>query len=277
MKLFDIFKKKAEKPVAKTGNAVVDFYTTHCDEEARLLSRHGQVEFLTTIRYVEQYLEKSNKIIEIGAATGRYSHYFAQKGFEVDAVELVEHNIEIFKSKTKPEEKITIRQGNALDLSEFEDNTYDITLLLGPMYHLYTVEEQKKALAEAIRVTKPDGFVFVAYCMYDPSIVGQFKRNAMQKLIDMGLFNPETLEAYFTPEGIFKLYTVDEIKELTSDSPAERIKLISADGYANHMAETIDAMDDETFDLFLRYHFSTCERQDLMGNSHHTLDILRKE
>lgn len=277
MKLFDIFKKKAEKPVAKTGNAVVDFYTTRCDEEARLLSRHGQVEFLTTIRYVEQYLEKGNKIIEIGAATGRYSHYFAQKGFEVDAVELVEHNIEIFKSKTKPEEKITIRQGNALDLSEFEDNTYDITLLLGPMYHLYTVEEQKKALDEAIRVTKPDGFVFVAYCMYDPSIVGQFKRNEMQKLIDMGLFNPETLEAHFTPEGIFMLYTVDEIKKLTSDSQAERIKLIAADGYTNHIAETIDAMDDETFDLFLRYHFSTCERQDLMGYSHHTLDILRKE
>lgn len=277
MKLFDIFKKKNKKPVTKTGNHVVDFYTTHCDEEARLLSKHGQVEFLTTVRYVERYLEEGNRIIEIGAGTGRYSHYFAQKGFEVDAVELVEHNIEVFKSKTKPNEKITIRQGNALDLSEFGDNTYDVTLLLGPMYHLYTVEEQKKALSEAIRVTNTDGYIFVAYCMYDPSIVGQFKRNKMKKLIDMGLFNPETLEAYFTPEGIFKLYTVDEIKKLTVGSPAERIKLISADGYANHMSEAIDAMDDETFDLYLRYHFSACEREDLMGYSHHTLDILRKE
>lgn len=277
MKLFEIFKKKTNKPVAKTGNHVVDFYTAHCDEEARLLSKHGSVEFLTTVRYVEQYLKEGNKIIEIGAGTGRYSHYFAQKGFEVDAVELVEHNIEVFKSKTKPNEKISVRQGNALNLSAFEDNTYDVTLLLGPMYHLYTVEDQKKALAEAIRVTKHDGFIFVAYCMYDPSIVCQFKRNEMRKLINMGLFNPETLEAYFTPEGIFKLYTVDEIKELTIGCSAERIKLISADGYANHMTETIDAMDDETFDLYLRYHFSACEREDLMGYSHHTLDILRKE
>ena len=105
MKLFEIFKKKNGKPVTKTVNHLVDFYTAHCDEEARLLSKHGSVEFLTTVRYVEQYLKEGNKIIEIGAGTGRYSHYFAQKGFEVDAVELIEHNIEVFKSKTKLNEK----------------------------------------------------------------------------------------------------------------------------------------------------------------------------
>lgn len=91
MKLFEIFKKKTNKPVAKTGNHVVDFYTAHCDEEARLLSKHGSVEFLTTVRYVEQYLKEGNKIIEIGAGTGRYSHYFAQKGFEVEAAHIKEN------------------------------------------------------------------------------------------------------------------------------------------------------------------------------------------
>ena len=55
-------------------------------------------------------------------------------------MELVEHNIEVFQSKTLPGEPVSIRQGNALDLSGFSDHQYDITLLLGPMYHclLYT-------------------------------------------------------------------------------------------------------------------------------------------
>lgn len=119
MKLFDLFSKKPQKQKEKTGNCIVDFYTSHCDEEARLLSRHGNVEFLTTVKYVEDYLKENMRIIEIGAGTGRYSHYFAQKGYEVDAVELVEHNIKVFKMKTKPCEKITIRQGNALDLSDY--------------------------------------------------------------------------------------------------------------------------------------------------------------
>ena len=36
-------------------------------------------------------------------------------------------------------------------------------------------------------------------------------------------------------------------------------------------------MDNETYELYLKYHFKTCERQDLIGLSHHTLDVLRKE
>lgn len=276
MKLFNLIKKKFfKKHHVKTGNHLVDFYN-RIDEDSRLLSKHGRIEFLTTVKYVEKYLEDGMRIMEIGAATGRYSHYFAQKGFEVDAVELIEHNIEIFKSKTQPDEKISIRQGNAVDLSEFSDNGYDVTLLLGPMYHLYTVEEQKKALSEAIRITKPNGYIFVAYCMLEPSIIGQFKRNQMNKLIAMGLFNPKTLEAHFTPKGIFKLNNVDEIIHLAESFDVERLNLIATDGYTCHMKEVVDKMDEETYELYLRYHFSTCERQDLVGMSHHTLDVLRK-
>jgi len=43
------------------------------------------------------------------------------------------------------------------------------------------------------------------------------------------------------------------------------------------MREEVEAMDDETFDLYLRYHFATCEREDLAGISSNTLDIFMKE
>ena len=277
MRLFDLIKKKFfKKQPVKTGNHLVDFYN-RIDEDSRLLSKHGRIEFLTTVKYVEKYLKDGMKIMEIGAATGRYSHYFAQKGFEVDAVELVEHNIEIFKTNTKPGEKVNIRQGNALDLSDYEDNTYDITLLLGPMYHLYTEEDQKKALSEAIRITKPNGFIFVAYCMLDPSIFGCFKNNRIDKLIEEGEFDPVTLEAYFPPHGIFKEYLKDEIFDLTKIFNVERLYFLATDGYTCHMKEAVDQMDEETYELYLKYHFKTCERQDLVGMSHHTLDVLRKE
>ena len=218
------------------------------------------------------------KIIEIGAATGRYSHYFAQKGFEVDAVELIEHNIEVFKTKTMPDEKVSIRQGNAINLSEYPDNSYNVTLLLGPMYHLYTVEDQKKALSEAMRITKKDGYIFVAYCMVDPSVLtGIFKNNKVQQSIEDGLIDTETFETFFPPHGVFKLYTRDEIFELTERFNAERLHFLATDGYALHMRDVIDKMDNETYDLYLKYHFKTFERQDLVGISHHTLDVLRKE
>ncbi len=81
-------------------------------------------------------------------------------------MELVEHNIEVFYKNTQSNENISITQGNAMDLSVFPDNKYDITLLLGPLYHLYNKEDKQQALHEAIRVTKPGGgFLHMLYLM----------------------------------------------------------------------------------------------------------------
>ena len=129
------------------------YYYNNYDEDGRLSSNHGQVEFLTTMRYIEKYLCAGNHILEIGAGTGRYSHALARKGYIVDTVELVQHNIEIFNSNTAPNEKISICQGDARNLSVFPDDTYDITLLLGPMYHMFTTEDKEQTVSEALRVT----------------------------------------------------------------------------------------------------------------------------
>lgn len=106
------------------------------------------------MRYIGKYIRPGSRVLEIGAGTGRYSHALACQGYAVDAVELVAHNIEIFHQNTQSDEKVTILQGNAMDLSTFPDDTYDITLLLGPLYHLYSKEDKRQALREAIRVTK---------------------------------------------------------------------------------------------------------------------------
>lgn len=278
MKLFNFIKKKLfKKQIQPTGNYLVDFYN-RIDEDSRLLSKCGQIEFLTTVKYIDKYIQKGMKIIEIGAATGRYSHYYARKGFGVEAVELIEHNIDIFRANTLPDENINIRQGNALDLSFYPDNSFDITLLLGPMYHLYTVEDQNKALDEAVRITKNGGYIFVAYCMLDPSVLTRaFGENRLQEFIDTDLINIDTFETFFPPHGVFKLYIRDEIFELTNNLKVKRLHFVATDGYAPHMNKSVEKMDKFTYETYLKYHFKNCERQDLIGMSPHTLDVLKKE
>lgn len=248
------------------------------DENSRLISKHGMVEYITTMKYVEKYLRPGMRVLEIGAATGRYSHALAQKGFQVDAVELIEHNIEIFKQNTIEGEPVTITQGNAIDLSAFASDTYDITLLLGPMYHLFTTEDKLKALSEAIRVTKRGGVIFAAYCMGDASILSYgFIRGEIYNIIEQCKLDTETFHTFSHPWDIFELYRKEDIDTLRSGFPVTQLHFVASDGYANHMRETVDQMDDRMYELYLKYHLATCERLDMMGYSHHTLDIFRKE
>ena len=261
----------------ETLDALTQYYAAY-DEDGRLDSRYGMVEYATTLRYIAKYLRPGMRILEIGAATGRYSHHFARQGYCVDAVELVEHNIEIFRKNTQPDECVTVTQGNAKDLRDFSDDTYDITLLLGPMYHLFTEEEKLQALSEAIRVTKHGGVVFSAYCMGDASILLYgFGRGQIHSIIEKCMLDPVTFKTFSKPWDLFELHRKEDIDALRSRFPVTQLHFLATDGYANHMRKALNEMDEDTFKLFLQYHFATCERLDMIGYSNHTLDIFRKE
>ena len=252
-------------------------YYENYDEDGRLRSHHGMVEFLTTMRYVQRYLQPGARILEIGAGTGRYSHALARQGYRVDAVELLEHNIEIFQQNTMPGEPVSVIQGNAMDLSVFADATYDITLLLGPMYHLFTREDQLKALGEAIRVTKKGGIVAAAYCMGDASVLSYgFVRGKVHEIIEKCMLDPVTFDTFSNPWDIFELYRKENIDDLRNQFPVTQLHFVATDGYTNHIRDTVDAMDDKTYEVYLNYHFAICERPDMIGYSHHTIDIFRK-
>ncbi len=254
-----------------------DYYNS-CNEEGRLLSRHGQVEYLTTMKYIHAYLSgmEDPGVLEVGAGTGRYSVALAKEGFRVTAVELVPRNLELLKAKLDGSEPITALQGNALDLSFLPDAAFSLTMLLGPMYHLYTEEDKLKALSEAVRVTRPGGIILVAYCMNEPTVIQYvFGMNHLHEVLEGCMLTPGW-HCVSDPKEIFELVRTEDIAALDARFPLERLKLVATDGATNYKREFIDEMDDETFGKWLEYHFAVCERQDLIGASHHTLDILRK-
>jgi len=253
------------------------FYNSF-NEDERLLSKHGQVEYITTMKYIHEYLNSGQKarILEVGAGTGRYSIALAEEGHSVTAVELVEHNIDVLKSKLTGNAELEAVQGNALDLSRFGDDTFDMTLLLGPMYHLYTREDMLTALSEAVRVTKQGGYILAAYCMNEAAVIQHaFLHGNLQKVLDNDMLAPDW-HCKSEPKELFELVRTEEIASLDAELPVERIKLIAADGAANYHADAIDAMDSFTFEKYMEYHLAICERQDLIGASNHALDILRK-
>lgn len=268
--LWEVIKNMDEKEV------VTRFYNS-INEEERLQEKHGQVEYITTMKYIHKYLKPKGKVLEVGAGTGRYSIALGREGYEVDAVELVEHNIDIFRGKLLPEDRVRVMQGNAMDLSMYEDESFDMVLSLGPMYHLFDVSHKRQALEETIRVTRRGGYIFTAYCMNEATLIQYcFQRETIWQDRKKGLLS-EDFHWTANENDAFALMRPREIIELTENYKVRRLHMVASDGATRYMDDTVDQMSEETFQMYLKYHFSVCEREDLIGASNHVLDILQKK
>ncbi|MBR4005157.1 MAG: methyltransferase domain-containing protein [Treponema sp.] len=248
-------------------------YYNKFDEDHRLTTRHGQVEFNTSMKFIHDYIPEGSKlkILDVGAGTGRYSVPLSQEGHSVTAVELVEHNLKVLESKHA---SVNCWPGDARDLHFLEDGTFDITLLFGPMYHLHTREDQVKALVEAKRVTKKGGKIFVAYVMNEYSIIQYcFKKNVIRECLEKGWVTSD----FHTVPSEDQLYTylrLEDIDAINKETNSRRIKIFAADGPSDYMRRELNAMDQETFNIFMQYHLDTCERPELLGASSHLVDVL---
>lgn len=255
------------------------------NEDKRLLRRHGQVEYITSMKYIHKYLDLLQEemqeesgtlpcILDVGAGTGRYSVALAEEGYDVTAVELVKYNLGILKKKGS---SVKAYQGNAMNLKRFEPESFDMTLVFGPMYHLYTFEDKLKALSEAKRVMKTGGIILVAYCMNEYGVLTYgFKENNVKECLADGRLNSD-FHCVAEEKDLYDYMRLEDIAALNEAAGLSRIQIISADGPADYMRPVLNAMDEETFKLFVEYHLSTCERPELLGAGAHTLDILRKE
>ncbi len=249
-------------------------YNKH-KEENRLLTRHGRVEFEVSMKFIHDFLPEENKsnfkIADIGAGTGRYSVALAKEGFDVTAVELVKHNLEILESK---HEHVKCWPGNALNLNFLQDKTFDLTLLFGPLYHLHKESEKLQALKEAARITKSGGKILVAYLMNEYSIISYcFAQNRILDLIKSGNV---TKDFHVMPKEneLYDYVRLEDINCLNEKANLKRLKIFSPDGPSDFMRKELNAMTDETFEKFIEFQKLNAERPELLGAGSHVVDVL---
>ncbi len=220
-------------------------------------------------------IKKSDiKILDIGAGTGRYSVALSREEFDVTAVELVQHNLDILRAK---HENVKTWQGNALDLHFLSDETFDVTLLFGPMYHLHSEEEKLKALEEAKRVTKKGGFILVAYVMNEYAVLTYcFREGKISEVLEKGGLSKDFHTVTNAEKDLYSYTRLEDMEKLNKKAGVERVKIFAPDGAADYLRREINALSEEDFQHFIEYQLATCERPELLGASSHTVDVLRK-
>lgn len=246
-------------------------YNKH-PEDKRLLRRHGIVEFETTMHHLHRFLKDDYHILDIGAGTGRYTSALMAEGYTVKAVELVKRNIDVF---LKREPMADVVQGDARNMHFLESGTADITLLLGPLYHLIGDDEKLKALNEAKRVTKPGGLIFVAYLMNEYSILSYcFDEDRIGELMAKGVVDAN-YHIQSQEDELYDYIRLEDIDRLNTKAGLERVTIFSPDGAADYMRTRLNQMNDDTFNHFIQYQKCISERLDLIGAGSHTVDVVR--
>ena len=212
------------------------------NEDTRLnRSKAARVEFLTNTHFIEQHLFPGARILDIGAGAGEYSLYFARKGYQVSAVELSENNIQAFQKKIIPEDTIDLIQGNAVDLSHYQDETFDAVLLFGPLYHLHNEADRQKCISEAKRVCKKEGKLFFAFITNDFVILTEFSYD--KDYFKNGDYNKETFQLEDFP---FVFHTVDECRNMLKGGGIRILTEVASDGVSELLEDQINDMDEES-------------------------------
>ena len=249
-------------------------YYNKFNEDKRLLSRHGQVEFFVAMKYIHDIIgdRKNLDIADIGAGTGRYSVALADEGHNVTAVEYVKKNVSQIKMKS---DKVIAKQGDAVNL-KLKADSFDIVLLFGPTYHLFTHEDKLKAINEAKRIVRKGGYILIMYLTNEYAVITYaFKEGNLQKVLNEGKLD-SNFQTITNIDDLYSYVRLEEINKLKDDANLERVKIIGVDGATDYIRPVINKLSEKDFEIYKNYQLSICERPELLGASSHIMDILKK-
>ena len=245
-------------------------YEENYEEDGRLRRSHGHsIEFLTTIHYFNKLLPPGSRILDMCAGGGEYAFYLANKGHKVFACDLLEKHVDIMRSKPDADKLAGIEVADALDLSRFDENSFDVVLCMGALYHLFEPAEREKCMAESLRVAKNGGILAFAYINRNGAYIADFCREGYpMELLAQVMKTGKS--------GVFYGMDFGEVDALTSKFPLDKITDIGTNGLRYPLADRINSATDDEFEAYMRYHLATCEEPSIIGHSPNGLWIGKK-
>ena len=270
------------------------YYDLMAEEEWRRLFKdaYHQLEFIVTMHYLGKYLPKSGLILDAGGGPGRYTVELAKKGYDVILLDLSPKCLELAEKKIKEagvEDRVKkIVEGNVVDLSMFDDNTFDAVLCLGPLSHLIEEEDREKAANELVRVAKPKAYLFISvigrYGVFR-TILQRYQYNLVdpshQELFEKGIHRKEWHKDLPSEKGFTDAYFFhpEELKQLFESKGVETVDMAACEGLSAHLQEETNKLyeDKEKWERWVEIILQTCNDPSIIGVSEHILYIGRKK
>lgn len=262
-------------------DTVEEWYDKEYNEWERL-ERH-KIEFEITKKYMDEYVKGENlAIFDIGGGPGRYSFYLAEKGHRVSLLDLSRQNIHVARGKSR-ELDIWLNdyiKGNALDLSNHEPESFDVVLLMGPLYHLTDEEDRKKAMKESLRLLKKGGIFIASFIscyapIQDALAWLEFDGDDddAEKLLGYLTDGKNTVGAGFTTAYFT---SAEEARELMEANGLKELAFVGVENIAGCREKDILQLSESDQKKWIDIVYALSQDEKLLGTSQHFLYIGQK-
>lgn len=210
-----------------TANTIIENYAGY-NEDNRLSNPYGILEEEHTRRIIKRYLCTSKIIYDIGGGTGPYSFWLAKMGYEVHLSDIVPKHVKIALERDSQKNLHSIQIEDARALT-YPDESADLILLNGPLYHLPSGNDRKKVLDECYRVLKNGGCILA---------IAIARLSGLLYALSSGeIFNPD----YFT-------MVTQEIATGYRDNRYKKNKTF-LEAYFHHVAELTEEVQNSGFSV----------------------------
>ncbi|MHB8926688.1 MAG: class I SAM-dependent methyltransferase [Bacillota bacterium] len=260
---------------------VESYYDGDAEREWRRLERH-RTEFAVTMRALTDYLpEPPAGVLDVGGGPGRYAVALAGRGHRVTLLDLSANLLALARVKAA-EAHVTLGgyvHGNAIDLTAFERESFDAVLLMGPLYHLLTPGDRRRALRQAARVLRPGGLLFASFislyapfrdvAKYEPEWLVEHSDEAAKLLKSGSLPVPEGFtDAHFAHPS--------EIRPLIRGAGFSVLDLIGCEGVVSMIEEKVNEAIGEVWEAWVDLNYRLGKDPSVHGAAEHLLAVARK-
>ena len=240
-------------------------------------SRTSALEFHYTKKHMDEFITKEKRVLEVGCGTGYYGLYYADKCLEYVGIDLFPPHIDLFNQKITENRhnNVSCNVGDALNLENIPDSSFDVVLCFGPIYHL-PPDEREIVFAECKRVCKPDGIAAFAYLVPVGSYAGACIKDEWRNIYPNTKANEYILEKGTSDDapGVF-YFTMPEDIEITAKKHGfHKIKNLGVNFWV--VMKIVDDMDDERFELMKPIYDRMASYESCTGMSGHALLVCRK-
>jgi 2-polyprenyl-3-methyl-5-hydroxy-6-metoxy-1,4-benzoquinol methylase len=262
---------------------VEGYYDANTQYEWERLGVRHRTEYAVTMRAFADYLPRTQAtVLDIGGGPGRYAVALSQQGYEVSLLDLSENNLSWARAKAQ-EAGVTLAacaRGNAVDLSAFHTENFDVVLLMGPLYHLVREEDCYIALSEAVRVLRPGGVLCVSFITRYAPLQDAAKRQPawvvehaeeIERILETGVLTDSWggfTDAYYAHPM--------EVRPMIESHGVTTLDLIAAEGIVGWIEEAVNATTGEVWDAWVRLNYRLGKDPSVHGAAAHLLHIGRK-